>query len=183
VRVLSKASFDAAVAAFRREMRLFRLDETKIARAEFYRCAIPQVLRPLALGFFVHHSGPLARFLGYAPGHIYIPAFAPEGSVRDVLRHEAGHALAHYYPQRIRRAAGFRRVFGGTYDQSGPASEEFRRSCVSDYAATSPCEDFAETFMFYMKHRGRMPKRFRGIRLVAKWAFIQRLLERITPTR
>ena len=181
MRLLSKARLDTAVAAFHRELRRLRLDATKLARAEIYWCPVPQVTMPLALGFFVHDAGRVARWLGYTPGHIFIPALAPSGSVRDVLRHEAGHALAHYYPSLIRRAVAFRRVFGGTYDQPDPGggkSSDF----VSKYAATNPCEDFAETFMFYMKHRGRKPARFRG-RIIAKWAFIRRLIKRLVSRR
>ena len=30
---------------------------------------------------------------------------------------------------------------------------------LTPYAATSPCEDFAETFHFYLRHKGRLPLR------------------------
>lgn len=178
MRVLSKARFDKAVSVFRRELRELRLEATKLVLAEIYWCPAPQVTMPHALGFFVHHSGRVARWLGYAPGHIFIPALAPSGCLRDVLRHEAGHALAHYYPALIRRSATFRRVFGGSYDQPDSAGGD-SRDFVSDYATTNPAEDFAETFMFFMKHRGQIPARFRG-RIPAKWTFIRRLVHRLT---
>lgn len=181
MRLLLKARLDSAATAFRRELLLLGFDSTKLALVEIYWCPVPQVTMPLALGFFVHDAGCVARWLGYTPGHIFIPALAPKGSVRDVLRHEAGHALAHYYPMLIRRAVAFRRVFGGTYDQPDPVGGK-SGDFVSAYAATSPCEDFAETFMFFLKHRGRKPTRFRG-RIIAKWTFIRRLVKRLTQRR
>lgn len=73
LRFLSKASFDSAVADFRREMRALGLHETKIARAQYIWCAIPQIFKPLAQGFFVpclsvcFPNMKLRPFWGHAP--------------------------------------------------------------------------------------------------------------------
>lgn len=81
-------------------------------------------------------------------------------SLRDVLRHEYGHAL--------RDALG----------QMGRASRLWGRApCISPYAAGQPTpsrrsdEDFAEVFMLYLKHRGNLRHAQREDPLIAsKWA-------------
>jgi hypothetical protein len=44
---------------------------------------------------------------------------------------------------------------------------------VSEYAATSLSEDFAETFMLYLKYDGELPERFNTWRIRRKWTFIK----------
>ena len=52
---------------------------------------------------------------------------------------------------------------------------------LTPYAAAKPCEDFAETFHFYLRRKGRLPVRLRDKpEIVRKWAFIQWLAERIS---
>ncbi len=44
---------------------------------------------------------------------------------------------------------------------------------LTPYAATNPCEDFAETFHFYLRHKGRLPLRLKAKLVTArKWDFI-----------
>ena len=79
-------------------------------------------------------------------------------SLRDVLRHEYGHALAHA----LGRIDRLGRPFG-------------RGACVTAYAETSPDEDFAETFMLFLKSQGRLRgQRHPDVR--AKWAAVQRAI-------
>lgn len=41
-------------------------------------------------------------------------------------------------------------------------------------------EDFAETFMLYMKHKGKMPAQFRGKRAIEKkWRAVARIVREI----
>ena len=120
-----------------------------------------------------------------ARGHIEIPAvslsrvgsevfgFGQKCGLRDVVRHEYGHAVADLYP-RLTRTRQFVQVFGGSYARKHQgrgcdATEDY----VSSYAATRPCEDFAETWMYYIKHRGRLPSRFHSRAVRQKWRFVQ----------
>lgn len=45
--------------------------------------------------------------------------------------------------------------------------EHFRRDFISDYASTCACEDFAETFMYFLKYRNSL-SRFESRPVVAK---------------
>jgi hypothetical protein len=133
---------------------------------------------PGALGFFVHEADTLHTLLGYETGHTYIPQWVllygpwqQRGSLRDVVRHEYGHAVAHYYPSLIQRSSRFSATFGGRYfgERCNYASE---RDFVSTYAATCPAEDFAETFMLFLRHGGQLPARFASSAIKRKWQFI-----------
>jgi hypothetical protein len=115
-------------------------------------------------------------------GDIYVPAvtgaqladlvLGHHTRLTDVLRHEWAHALADRRP-RLVETKRFRRVFGGTYDSSEPVREYDPDHHLTEYAATNPCEDFAETFHFYLRHKGRLPVRLRGKSVIArKWEFI-----------
>lgn len=100
-------------------------------------------------------------------GKIYVPRWqSKKRNVRDMLRHEYGHALLFHYPQ-IKHSKGFQ-IFGHTNDHN---------DYVSDYAMTVPVEDFCETFMAYLKHKGKPPCHL-SPRLKKKWAFISRLTKR-----
>lgn len=146
----------------------------RIRRADVIWCAVPQW--PLAmLGFFIHRAHPLAQVVGYVPGHIYIPAMSLfQRRLSNVLRHEYAHALAHYYPA-IKRSADFRAAFGGFYGQDAIRAA-LRSDCVSRYAMTEPMEDFAETFMLFLKRGGKAPKRM-SKRLFRKWDYVAHLPE------
>jgi hypothetical protein len=81
-----------------------------------------------------------------------------------MLRHEYGHAFQYHYPE-IMHSKGFR-SFGHTTN-----AEDY----VSEYAMTNPDEDFCETFLKYLKHRGKIPRKYRSPRLLRKWRFIASL--------
>jgi len=106
-----------------------------------------------AKGFFINETHRLYRAFGCEAGHIYVPRRVLEqgprryrGSLRDVLRHEFGHALAYYHPALIRRSRAFVEAFGACYDGNWPDPPTDSVDFVTDYAMTSPMEDFAETF-------------------------------------
>jgi hypothetical protein len=94
-------------------------------------------------------------------GRITVPAFnldvlnwfgGSRTSLRFVLRHEYGHALAH----RLGLLGRPGRPWGmGAH--------------VSSYALTNPDEDLAETVALHLTHRGRFPYRRRDPDLLAKW--------------
>jgi hypothetical protein len=71
-------------------------------------------------------------------------------------------------------------VFGGQYERQTPVEEYDPDLHVTPYAAAMPCEDFAETFHFYVRHKGRPPVRLQTKPEIGrKWAFIHWLAERI----
>lgn len=173
VDILTRQSLDTAAQVVQSELSAHGL-WGRVRRAEIYWCALPQW--PFdALGFFVHAAHPLARFFGYAPGYIYIPSFSFwNRSIRDVLRHEYAHAIAHYYPAAVQRSAAFRGAFGGDYWSEAPRPHVRRMDCVSRYAMSCPMEDFAETLMLFLRRKGRPLKRM-SLALRRKWAFVRKL--------
>jgi hypothetical protein len=75
----------------------------------------------------------------------------------------------------IQRSEKFRQTYGGDYNSSGHCRAGERDEFVSDYAMTEPAEDFAETFMVYLRHRGELPSRFKVPAIRKKWSFIRDL--------
>jgi hypothetical protein len=110
-------------------------------------------------------------------------------AVVDVAAHELGHSfLFHHW--RWTREARFRRIFGEVdkayrVGDGAPVFFERRRVAyapvefVSSYASTHPLEDFAETFMLYLKHGTRRPAKFKSVAIQRRWQFVTDLTERI----
>lgn len=94
-------------------------------------------------------------------------------SLRDVLRHEYGHALAHTH-RALFCSVKFKRAFGSHHDADVKSEYDPDRH-VTPYAATSPSEDFAETFMTYLRHDGELFERFNTWRIRRKWRFVRDL--------
>lgn len=120
---------------------------------------------------------------------IHIPAFFPAGlfpqwygerQLLDVLRHEFGHVLADKY-RKFFRGGIFKEAFGKSYGTWKVFDgDDWSAEHVSSYATTDTREDFAETFMLYMKYKGKMPARFRGKRaIVKKWKTVGRIIREI----
>ncbi len=123
--------------------------------------------------------------MGYKPGHIYIPAYVltqlfwqQRGSLRDVIRHEYAHALAYYHPDLIIDSKLFELVFGGNYTSEEPSKMK-KEAYVTEYAQTFPMEDFAETFMIYVRRKGLIPDSFKNKKLIRKWNFITKTIKSI----
>ena len=115
---------------------------------------------------------------------IYVPEFAwnRNVSVLYVLRHEFGHAYANAYP-RLFSSRDFKKSFGDKYGDYAVYDDTcyWKEYCVSDYAATSTQEDFAETFMYYLKHKGRIPKFYKkNAYIESKWNFINIMIDKIS---
>ena len=94
-------------------------------------------------------------------------------SLRDVLRHEYGHALAHTH-RGLFCSVPFKRAFGTHHDADVKAEYSPDRH-VTPYASTSPSEDFAESFMTYLRHDGEIPERYNTCRIRRKWRFVRDL--------
>lgn len=115
--------------------------------------------------------------------HIYIPAVTGANlsdfltgqhtRLTDILRHEWAHALADRHPRCV-ESARFRRVFGAAYDSHDPVEDYHPDLHLTRYAASMPCEDFAETFRYFLRHKGVAPMRIRKKPMILrKWEFIQ----------
>ena len=102
-------------------------------------------------------------------------------SLRDVLRHEYGHALADTHRGLI-RSARFTDAFGGPHgwDTEFEYDPLFH---VSRYAAAATAEDFAELFMLYVRHGGALPKRFATEPIRGKWGYLAALRTAIASGR
>ena len=92
-------------------------------------------------------------------------------SLRDVLRHEYGHVVADVH-RGLMRSRQFRAAFGDGHHWN-QGYEYDPAVFVSEYATKAPAEDFAETFMFYLKHRGVLPGWFRREAIRRKWQFVK----------
>lgn len=118
-------------------------------------------------------------------GNIFIPAVnlaqladlfqGQHTRLTDILRHEWAHALADRRPRLVENLR-FRRVFGGHYGRQEPVQEYDPDLHLTPYAAAMPCEDFAETFHFYLRHKGRLPMRLADKHaILTKWRFIEQM--------
>ena len=106
-----------------------------------------------------------------------------KNSASDVLRHEFGHALADLYPKVLKKGGLFRKAFGGVYASTparGTNPKNWEGRCVSGYAATATQEDFAETFMLFMKYKGEIPAKFAECpAIVKKWEAVREIIRRV----
>jgi hypothetical protein len=121
------------------------------------------------LGFVFDEGVPWHRWLvGFRAGVIYIPrncparAHVPGETLLDTMRHEFAHAWAAYDPLYFRKR-WFREAFGlGYFDEWDDPPAFDRWNFVSSYACSRPREDFAETFMVFLRSR-RSLVRFRTL--------------------
>ena len=138
----------------------------------------------------VHLSGLVGvmGFYTWGSNVITIPSVFPAAlspylsgrSLINVFRHEFGHALADKYKRYV-ISAKFKKACGGNaFDTTCIAADHYVDEYVSNYAQQCPQEDFAETFMLYMKHKGKLPKEFsRRKAIKAKWAAVKDICETV----
>ena len=158
-----------------------------------------QVTRELLkLGFWddqlnevqVYWTAASWKCYGWYLQHIYIPAitgahlsdlFAGQyTSLTDVLRHEWAHAVADRW-QSLMDTKRFVRDFGGPYESTDQVHDYDPARHLTTYAASMPCEDFAEVFHYYLRHKGRLPVRHANKpRIIRKWQFVKWLAGRIS---
>jgi len=91
-------------------------------------------------------------------------------SLGDILRHEFGHALVDNHPD-IVHSSKFESAFGSEYASTEYFSYD-KEKHVSTYAAHNMGEDFAETFVYYVKYKGELPDVFNTSIIKKKWEFI-----------
>ena len=176
---LSEGSLKSAFYKVRRELREMglladgsKLDSVKIIRETFTWDGLG--------GMF----GGAYGFYHFDDQNIHIPTIRvavldpryPERRMVDILRHEFGHALSdkdsrYFSDEEIVKA------FGYICGDGEAARDDDERNYVSDYARTNASEDFAETFMLYMKHKGNLPKEFRRKAIKAKWAAVESICQ------
>ncbi len=130
---------------------------------------------------------PFGTAYGYqyygSSGDICIPAISlsrfstllgyPYTSLRDVLRHEYGHAVADLHRGLI-RSKKFTNAFGSghCFEKRGEFHPEVH---LTPYAAHSPGEDFAETFMIYVRNAGGLPRGINSRTIRKKFLFLREL--------
>ena len=178
---ISFKKFKSALDSVWRELCGLGLSESRLAGVEVFHCNVPQLLIPLAFGFFTHDLSRIDKFFGYKKGCIYIPRWIlnfGRHSVRDVVRHEYGHAFAHYYPELVTQSDEFPKVFGEEYFHDKRTNAD-RGTFISSYAATNPAEDFAETFMVAIRRGGEALPRSLHPEIRRKYSFVMRLIKRI----
>ena len=168
---ISMSRLDAAFATARRD-----LAEVGLLAPGLYLDVIDCARSPLPSGWFgelgyvfERDPGPFGSLMGFEPGVIYIPvnapaqAYVPGGTLADTVRHEFAHAWYWLDPEFV-DAPWFRETFGARYNAapwSGRRMPEFDPDAfVSHYACSQAKEDFAETFMWFLKYR-RSLHRFR----------------------
>lgn len=124
------------------------------------------------MGFICDPSVPLfAGLVGYEEGVIYVPKYwnlhegpKSDSSIKNIIRHEFGHAWAWLDPAFFRKP-WFKSAFDGSYwaDWKWESGEWSDEDFITPYAQTHPAEDFCESFMMYVKYRNSL-SRFRSRR-------------------
>ena len=119
----------------------------------------------------------------YLPFEALWKDLGTKANALDVIRHEFGHALADLYPGALKKDGTFRAAFGGSYGEE-PAEERgvdgWEERYVSEYATSATQEDFAETFMLFVKHKGKIPAKFaRKPAIRRKWKAVAEIVKRV----
>lgn len=127
---------------------------------------------------YLEPTGGLMQLVGLREGAIYVNGFssvtrAPGHTLRDVVRHEFGHAWVALDPMRFDEP-WFERAFGAPIEAVRPGARrlyrryrkdpdafrhsKYRDGFVSPYALVSLHEDFAETFMTWLRNPGDLER-------------------------
>lgn len=175
----------ATTASVQKELKAFGLlhKNCPLLKVEVRRQFLPALTDPV---FFQEKSNYIDRLFGYYKGNIYVSPFCIMNNLffwestitlREVIRHEYGHAFAYHYPNLISNSKEFEKVFGGDYDYYKPSLME-EEAYVSSYAQSEPGEDFAETFGEYVLRQGVLSKNITNTKLIAKWHFVDDVIKK-----
>ena len=175
----SKATVKSATVRVRRELTYWgllfpgsRMDEVEVIYGRWNLSGFVRIM-----GFYL-----------FGVQEIHIPAFYPAGlfpgdkgrCITDVLRHEFGHALADKYSQFFHDKR-FKKAFGDEYGRIKVAEDG---DYISPYARTFTQEDFCETFMLFLKHKGVLPREFAWREAIrAKWEAVAAICSDIAELR
>ena len=168
---VSYKSFNAAVQKVRRELDAMGIPTEDVAGVDVWLVdgLFGRLGELITKGLLVA-ADPRTNGYCYEGGIWILSTRLPAGPLVDVIRHEYGHAVADRHPA-VFSSRKFRCAFGAEYEDGLSCAErQGDASCVSVYARTNVQEDFAETFMLYLKHGGVLPRRFAGNKDIArKW--------------
>ena len=135
------------------------------------------------MGFYDPNTGEIEFPSVYLPIQSLWRDLGTKANAPDVIRHEFGHALADLYPGALKKGGTFRAAFGGPYGED-PAEERgadgWENRYVSEYATSATQEDFAETFMLFVKHKGKIPAKFaKKPAIRKKWKAVAEIVKRV----
>jgi hypothetical protein len=120
-------------------------------------------------------------------GDIHIPAvtgprilsklgFNEGCNLRQLLRDECAHALAHHHND-LDANRELRQAFDGSHDCRRHVRSYCPTRQISPYACTQPMEDFAENFMPFVKHQGELPAKWQTPHIEKRWDFVRGLMK------
>src|ERR1700756_2504509 len=104
-----------------------------------------------------------------------------------IMRHEAGHVIAHAY--QLYRRRRWQQLFGPSskryprYYRPNPASRNHVQHLRLWYAQSHPDEDFAETFAVWLRPRSNWRTRYAGWPALKKLEYVDELMEEIAGKR
>jgi hypothetical protein len=156
--MVSIPALERAFNRVRRELAELGLltDGIYLDRIDLARSLVP-TFRGLMGWVYDQETGFWRRLLGFREGVIYIPinapvgAHTPGGTLVDVIRHEFGHAWE-WVDRRFFRDRWFPDAFE-LHQHDRRNARHARHHFVSPYAMTSPSEDLAESFMYFLRYR------------------------------
>jgi Putative zinc-binding metallo-peptidase len=136
----------------------------------------PDGVPGIALPFYLAHprlESLQRRFMGEAEG-------GNARELRNILRHEAGHAVDTAY--RLRRRADWRRAFGSASEKyphvyrPRPGSRSYVQHLAGWYAQSHPAEDFAETFAVWLAPHSDWRRRYVHWPAIRKLRYVEALM-------
>jgi hypothetical protein len=139
----------------------------------------PDGVPGIAIPFYLAHP----RLSALEAQHMHEVEGGTERTFRELLRHEAGHALDSAY--RLHERAEWFALFGSfnaPYHrryQPKPYSKRFVRHLPNWYAQSHPAEDFAETVAVWLDPASNWRARYRGWPALTKLLYVHRLMREI----